>query len=106
MSSTAKLSRKGFTKKCPKGLSVVKAPPRGSAHLARAQPTFDMLLDLGTARNVRPIGWAVLIAVPIAAISMDSYVVALQLTTVANVMTESRSPWRFAQEAWSRSHLL
>jgi len=39
-----------------------------------------------TLRGVRAIGWPGLIAVPIAAISMGSYVVALKLTTVANVM--------------------
>jgi drug/metabolite transporter (DMT)-like permease len=37
-------------------------------------------------RGVRAIGWPDLIAIPIAAISIGSYVVALKLTTVANVM--------------------
>jgi drug/metabolite transporter (DMT)-like permease len=40
----------------------------------------------GTWRAVRAIGWPGLAAVPVAAISMVSYVAALKLTTVANVM--------------------
>lgn len=39
-----------------------------------------------TPRAIRAIGWPGLAAIPIAAISMGSYVVALKLTTVANVM--------------------
>ncbi len=37
-------------------------------------------------RSVHAIGWPGIIAVPISAISMGSYVIALKLTTVANVM--------------------
>ncbi len=39
-----------------------------------------------TIQAVRAIGWPGLVAIPIAVISMGSYVVALKLTTVANVM--------------------
>ena len=39
-----------------------------------------------TIRAVRAVGWQGLVAIPIAALSMGSYVVALKLTTVANVM--------------------
>src|SRR5207302_1279236 len=39
-----------------------------------------------TLRGVRAIGCPGLIAVPVAAVSMGGYVVALKLTTVANVM--------------------
>lgn len=37
-------------------------------------------------QTIRAVGWPGLVAVPIAAISMGAYVVALKLTTVANVM--------------------
>jgi drug/metabolite transporter (DMT)-like permease len=39
-----------------------------------------------TLKNIRAIGWPGLAAVPVAALSMGSYVIALKLTTVANVV--------------------